>query len=60
MAEKKIYLMGFLVQLLFSTLPCQMRAVFYGSLFLIDKIIMAIFFFNSTEQLILWYLGLEK
>lgn len=56
--------MGFLVQLFFCNLPSQMRAVFYSSLFLRNKIIMAFFFFffllNSTEQLILWYLGLEK
>lgn len=45
----------------FCTLPSQMQVVFYCSVLLIDKIIMAIFiFFNSTEQLILWYLGLEK
>lgn len=43
-----------------SLVSFQMRVVFYASVLLIDKIIMATFGFNSTEQLILWYLGLEK
>lgn len=43
-----------------SLVSFQMRVVFYASVLLIDKIIMATFGFNSTERLILWYLGLEK